>query len=166
MRPGGGSRVAFNLNAIMKGLALGEEWKPRRMKAMRFHLINIAAEYYALPAVVDTAGKGASCPGIAVANTQKNCGNATGPDIICPFAGSDFAILSFAPKNRFRDACETLKGRGGNKEPKSKKMPRQDGRKRLLDPREQTWGRRRWILDIVGPWTSALLRLSGDVATA
>jgi hypothetical protein len=36
------SVLAFNLNAIMKGLMLGEEWKPKRMKAIRFHVINIA----------------------------------------------------------------------------------------------------------------------------
>jgi len=36
------SVLAFNLNAIMKAQVLGEEWKPKRMKSIRFHLINIA----------------------------------------------------------------------------------------------------------------------------
>jgi hypothetical protein len=36
------SVLAFNLNAIMKGQVLGEEWKPKRMKSIRFHIINIA----------------------------------------------------------------------------------------------------------------------------
>ena len=36
------SVLAFNLNVIMKSLVLGKEWKPKRMKAIRFHLINIA----------------------------------------------------------------------------------------------------------------------------
>jgi hypothetical protein len=31
--------IALNLNAAMKQLVLGEEWAPRRMKALRFHLI-------------------------------------------------------------------------------------------------------------------------------
>jgi Transposase DDE domain group 1 len=31
--------LAHNLNAMMKGLALGGDWAARRMKAMRFHLI-------------------------------------------------------------------------------------------------------------------------------
>ncbi len=34
--------LAFNLSAIMKSLVLGGEWKSRRLKALRFHLINIA----------------------------------------------------------------------------------------------------------------------------
>ena len=33
--------LAFNLNAAMKGLALGEGWARRRMKALRFHLIKL-----------------------------------------------------------------------------------------------------------------------------
>jgi hypothetical protein len=35
------SILAFNLNAAMKRLALGEGWVNRRMKAMRFHLIGL-----------------------------------------------------------------------------------------------------------------------------
>ena len=35
--------LAFNLNAALQGLVLGGRWVYRRMKAMRFHLINIAA---------------------------------------------------------------------------------------------------------------------------
>ncbi len=35
--------LALNLNAAMKGLALGKEWSARRMKAMRFHLIHLPA---------------------------------------------------------------------------------------------------------------------------
>ena len=31
--------IALNLNAAMKRLVLGEEWVPKRMKAVRFHLI-------------------------------------------------------------------------------------------------------------------------------
>jgi hypothetical protein len=34
--------LAFNLNAMMKSLALGEEWKTSRLKAIRFGLINVA----------------------------------------------------------------------------------------------------------------------------
>lgn len=36
------SVLAFNLNAALQGVVLGEGWKNKRMKAMRFHLINIA----------------------------------------------------------------------------------------------------------------------------
>jgi hypothetical protein len=35
--------LAFNLNAALQCLVLGGRWVSRRMKAMRFHLINIAA---------------------------------------------------------------------------------------------------------------------------
>ena len=35
--------LALNLNAALKSLALGEEWVCKRMKAMRFYLINIPA---------------------------------------------------------------------------------------------------------------------------
>ena len=35
--------LAFNLNAALQGLVLGGRWVYRRMKAMRFHLINIPA---------------------------------------------------------------------------------------------------------------------------
>jgi hypothetical protein len=34
--------LAFNLNAIMKRLVLGSSWQPKRMKAVRFSLINLA----------------------------------------------------------------------------------------------------------------------------
>jgi len=33
--------LAFNLNAMMKKLVLAESWQPRRMKAVRFSLINL-----------------------------------------------------------------------------------------------------------------------------
>ena len=33
--------LAFNLNAMMKKLVLGESWQPKRMKAVRFSLINL-----------------------------------------------------------------------------------------------------------------------------
>jgi hypothetical protein len=33
--------LAFNLNALMKKLALGASWQPKRMKAVRFSLINL-----------------------------------------------------------------------------------------------------------------------------
>ena len=33
--------LAFNLNAAMKRLALGESWATKRMKALRFHLIGL-----------------------------------------------------------------------------------------------------------------------------
>src|SRR5271155_5733328 len=33
--------LAFNLNAAMKRLALGEKWEPKRMKVLRFHLIGL-----------------------------------------------------------------------------------------------------------------------------
>lgn len=33
--------LALNLNAMMKKLALGESWEPKRMKAIRFSLINL-----------------------------------------------------------------------------------------------------------------------------
>ena len=36
--------LAYNLNALMKRLALGESWIGRRMKAVRFGIINIAAK--------------------------------------------------------------------------------------------------------------------------
>ena len=35
--------LALNLNAILKSLVLGGKWVGKRMKAIRFHLINIAA---------------------------------------------------------------------------------------------------------------------------
>jgi hypothetical protein len=35
--------LAFNLNAALKSLVLGGQWVYKRMKAMRFHLINIPA---------------------------------------------------------------------------------------------------------------------------
>jgi len=35
--------LAFNLNAALKSLVLGGKWVSKRMKAMRFHLINIPA---------------------------------------------------------------------------------------------------------------------------
>ncbi len=35
------SILAFNLNAVMKRLALGEDWATKRMKALRFHLIGL-----------------------------------------------------------------------------------------------------------------------------
>jgi len=34
--------IAFNLNTMMKRLVLGRTWVPRRMKAIRFHLVNVA----------------------------------------------------------------------------------------------------------------------------
>jgi hypothetical protein len=33
--------LAFNLNAVMKRLALGQSWATKRMKALRFHLISL-----------------------------------------------------------------------------------------------------------------------------
>ena len=33
--------LAFNLNAAMKRLALGEKWEPKRMKALRYHRIGL-----------------------------------------------------------------------------------------------------------------------------
>jgi hypothetical protein len=35
--------LAFNLNAALKSLVLGGQWVSKRMKAIRFHLINIPA---------------------------------------------------------------------------------------------------------------------------
>jgi hypothetical protein len=35
--------LALNLNAAMKRLVLGKSWIPKRMKAIRFHLINLPA---------------------------------------------------------------------------------------------------------------------------
>jgi hypothetical protein len=35
--------LSLNLNAAMKRLVLGKSWIPRRMKAIRFHLINLPA---------------------------------------------------------------------------------------------------------------------------
>jgi hypothetical protein len=35
--------LAFNLNAMMKKLVLGKSWQPKRMKAVRFSLINLPA---------------------------------------------------------------------------------------------------------------------------
>ena len=35
--------LALNLNSAFKGLVLGKEWLPRRMKALRFRLLNVAA---------------------------------------------------------------------------------------------------------------------------
>jgi len=35
--------LAFNLNAALKSLVLGGQWVYKRMKAIRFHLINIPA---------------------------------------------------------------------------------------------------------------------------
>ena len=34
--------LALNLNSILKRLVLGKEWAPKRMKAIRFHLIRLA----------------------------------------------------------------------------------------------------------------------------
>jgi len=36
--------LALNLNAAMKRLVLGQSWVPKRMKAVRFYLINLAAQ--------------------------------------------------------------------------------------------------------------------------
>ena len=36
--------LALNMNAAMKRLVLGQSWVPRRMKAIRFSLINLAAQ--------------------------------------------------------------------------------------------------------------------------
>jgi hypothetical protein len=33
--------LAFNLNSLMKRLVLPEEWKPKRLKAIRFYLLNL-----------------------------------------------------------------------------------------------------------------------------
>jgi len=33
--------LAFNLNAVMKCLVLGDHWVAKRMKALRFHLIGL-----------------------------------------------------------------------------------------------------------------------------
>jgi hypothetical protein len=41
--------LSLNLNAAMKRLVLGKSWIPKRMKAIRFSLINLAAQ------VVDTS---------------------------------------------------------------------------------------------------------------
>ena len=35
--------LAFNLDALMKSLVLREEWKKKRMKAIRYGIINIPA---------------------------------------------------------------------------------------------------------------------------
>ncbi len=35
--------LAFNLNALMKNLVLKDEWKRKRMKAIRYWIINIPA---------------------------------------------------------------------------------------------------------------------------
>jgi hypothetical protein len=35
--------LAVNLNSIMKQLILQKEWKKKRMKALRYHIINIPA---------------------------------------------------------------------------------------------------------------------------
>jgi hypothetical protein len=35
------ANLSFNLNAVMKQLALGKDWVPSRMKALRFHLIGL-----------------------------------------------------------------------------------------------------------------------------
>jgi len=34
--------LAFNLNSLLKRLALPESWEPKRLKAIRFGLINVA----------------------------------------------------------------------------------------------------------------------------
>ena len=34
--------LSFNLNALLKRLALPENWEPKRLKAIRFSLINVA----------------------------------------------------------------------------------------------------------------------------
>lgn len=33
--------LAFNLNSIMKRLALGEDWRGRRLKNIRFNIVNL-----------------------------------------------------------------------------------------------------------------------------
>ena len=43
--------LAFNLNAALKGLVLGGQWVNKRMKAIRFHLINIAARAARIPKI-------------------------------------------------------------------------------------------------------------------
>ena len=35
--------LAVNLNSIMKQLVLGKKWKKKRMKAIRYHIINLPA---------------------------------------------------------------------------------------------------------------------------
>jgi hypothetical protein len=34
--------LAFNLNSIMKRQVLGREWAPKRLKAIRYHIIHLA----------------------------------------------------------------------------------------------------------------------------
>jgi len=34
--------LAFNVNAIMKHLVLGGEWKTKKMRSIRFNIINVA----------------------------------------------------------------------------------------------------------------------------
>jgi hypothetical protein len=40
--------LAFNLNTAMKRLVLGESWVNRRMKALRFNLINLPGRVHDL----------------------------------------------------------------------------------------------------------------------
>jgi len=41
--------LAFNLNAAMKCLVLGERWARKRMKALRFHLIRLPGRVVSHP---------------------------------------------------------------------------------------------------------------------
>ena len=56
--------LAMNLNTIMKRLVLGGSWASRRMKAIRFSLINIPGRIVERSREPDrSAGEGASRPG-------------------------------------------------------------------------------------------------------
>lgn len=51
--------LAFNLNSIMKRHVLGREWAPKRMKAIRFHVIGLAGRVirHARRLIIRLAGK-------------------------------------------------------------------------------------------------------------
>lgn len=64
--------LALNLNAAMKGLALGKDWVTKRMKAVRFHLTGLpgrVASHARKPIIRLGAGAGALTAFIAARET-------------------------------------------------------------------------------------------------
>jgi hypothetical protein len=55
--------LALNLNNIMKALALGKEWQPKRLKAIRFRLVNLPGRVveHARMLLVKLSGRHPSC---------------------------------------------------------------------------------------------------------
>jgi hypothetical protein len=66
--------LAFNLNAVMKGLVLGRSWVSKRMKAIRYHLIRLPGRVLERSRrLIIRLGRGHPCYGLLVdARTRIN----------------------------------------------------------------------------------------------